>query len=88
MDTVNPETWIPYQLAEPGHMQINIYDALGSVVRQLDLGYQAAGFYQSREKAAYWNGKNAFDEPVASGVYFYTLTTEDFTATRKMIIRK
>ena len=38
--------------------------------------------------AAYWDGKNALGEPVASGVYFYTLTAGDWIATRKMLIRK
>ncbi len=54
----------------------------------LKLGHQAAGMYQSRSRAAYWDGKNEFGESVASGVYFYTLKAGDFTATRKMLIRK
>ena len=52
------------------------------------LGHQAVGIYESRSQAAYWDGKNAFGESVASGVYFYVLTAGDFTATRKMLIRK
>ena len=84
----NPETWIPYQLAKPTEVTITIYAVNGRMVRRLLLGYQAAGVYQTRSRAAYWDGRNAFGEPVASGVYFYTLTTEDFTATRKMLIRK
>ena len=39
-------------------------------------------------RAAYWDGRNQVDEPVASGVYFYTLTVGEFTATRKMVIKK
>ena len=35
-------------------------------------------------KPAYWDGKNEMGESVASGVYFYTLTAGDFSATRKM----
>ena len=84
----NPETWIPYQLAAPAHVTMTIYGIDGQVVRQLGLGHQPAGIYQSRNHAAYWNGRNEFGEPVASGVYFYTLTAGDFTATRKMLIRK
>ena len=84
----NPETWIPYQLAEPAEATLTIYTADGAVVRTLALGHQAAGIYQSRSRAAQWDGKNKFGEPVASGVYFYTLTAGDFTATRKMLIRK
>ena len=84
----NPETWIPYQLAKPAEVMITIYAANGRTIRQLALGHQPAGLYQSRSRAAYWDGKNALGEPVASGVYFYTLTASDFTATRKMLIRK
>ena len=84
----NPETWIPYQLAKPTEVTITIYAVNGQIVRTLALGYQPAGSYQTRSRAAYWNGRNAFGEPVASGVYFYTLTAGDFTATRKLLIRK
>ena len=84
----NPETWIPYQLAEPTQVTVHIYTATGTLVRTLTLGHQPAGIYQHRSRAAYWDGKNAVGEPVASGVYFYTLTAGDFTATRKLLIRK
>ena len=84
----NPETWIPYQLSKDADVTLTIYAVNGILVRQLSLGHQPAGLYQSRSHAAYWDGRNAFGEPVASGVYFYTLTAGDFTATRKMLIRK
>ena len=84
----NPETWIPYQLAEPAEVTIHIYAASGALVRTLALGHQPAGIYQYRSRAAYWDGKNAVGESVASGIYFYTLTAGDFTATRKMLIMK
>ena len=84
----NPETWIPYQLDKPAEVTISIYAVDGQVVRRLALGHQPAGMYQNRSRAAYWDGRNALGEPVASGVYFYTLTAGDFAATRKMLIRK
>ena len=84
----NPETWIPYQLSKPADVTLMIYTVDGQMVRRLALGHQRAGMYQNRNRAAYWDGKNAFGEPVASGLYFYTLTAGDFTATRKMLIRK
>ena len=84
----NPETWMPYQLSEAAVVRITLYDVRGSVVRSLDFGHQAAGYYCSRSEAAYWDGKNTLGEQVASGVYFYTLTTGDFTTTRKMLIQK
>ena len=84
----NPETWIPYQLAAPAEVAVFIYTLDGQLVRKLDFGYQTVGVYASRSRAAYWDGRNGLGEPVASGVYFYTLTAGDFTATRKMLIRK
>ena len=84
----NPETWIPYQLSEDTDVSISIYGTTGELVRTLSLGFQSAGFYNSREHAAYWDGRNTLSEPVASGVYFYTLTAGEFTATRKMLILK
>ena len=84
----NPETWIPYQLSASADVALTIYDINGRVVRDLDFGHQPIGIYQSRARAASWNGRNAQGEPVASGVYFYTLKAGDFSATRKMLIRK
>ena len=84
----NPETWIPYQLAESADVALTIYAVDGSVVRTLTLGHQPVGIYQDKSRAAYWDGKNARGESVASGVYFYTLKAGDFSATRKMLIRK
>ncbi len=84
----NPETWIPYQLAEPAEVTLTIYDIRGVVVRELKLGHQAAGMYESRSRAIHWDGSNALGEKVATGVYFYTLKAGDFTATRTLLIRK
>ena len=84
----NPETWIPYQLSKPADVTFSIYSVNGRLVRTLSLGYQAAGVYRSKSRAAYWDGCNALGESVASGVYFYTLTAGEFIATGKMLIRK
>ena len=84
----NPETWIPYQLAKPAEVTLTIYDIRGVVVRELKLGHQPAGVYHNRSRAIHWDGRNAFGEKVATGVYFYTLKAGDFTATRKLLIRK
>ena len=84
----NPETWIPYQLAQPSEVTVHIYAADGSRVRTLALGYQDAGLYKNRSQAAYWDGRNEFGETVASGLYFYTLTAGEFSATRRMLILK
>ena len=84
----NPETWIPYQLASAADVTVRVYAASGELVRTLAFGYQSPGPYQSRSQAAYWDGKNELGEPVASGIYFYTLSAGRFTATRRMVIRK
>ncbi|RKU21003.1 hypothetical protein C6499_22555 [Candidatus Poribacteria bacterium] len=84
----NPETWIPYQLAVPAEVVLTIRTTTGTIVRTLPLGHQPAGVYKTPNRAAYYDGKNYLGEPVTSGIYFYTLTAGDFTATRKMLIRK
>ena len=84
----NPETWFPYQLSRAADVTFAIYSVNGTLVRTLSLGHQAAGVYRSKSRAAYWDGRNALGEPVASGIYFYTLTAGTFTATGKMLIRK
>ena len=84
----NPETWIPYQLAESAEVILTIYDMNGQLIQRLAVGHQAAGMYQSRSRAVYWNGCNQLGESVASGLYFYTLTADNFTATRRMLILK
>ncbi len=84
----NPETWIPYHLANPSQVQITIYDTRGTVVRHLDLGHQQAGYYTSRSRAAYWDGRNALGERVASGIYFYQLQAEGISSLRKMLVLK
>ena len=84
----NPETWIPYQLAKPAEVKVSIHSADGRLVRTLELGQLPAGVYQEKDRAAYWDGKNEQGESVASGVYFYTLKAGDFSATKKMLIRK
>ena len=84
----NPETWIPYRLAKPADVNVSIYAADGKLVRTLALGHKRAGTYHDKSSAAYWDGKNEQDEPVASGIYFYTLKANEFSATQKMLIRK
>ena len=84
----NPETWIPYRLAEDAFVTLTIYDLSGQPVRRLEVGHRIAAVYERRSKAIYWDGRNGLGEQVASGVYFYTLTAGDYSATRKMVILK
>ena len=84
----NPETWMPYRLAEDAFVTLTIYDRAGQVVRTLDVGHRIASAYENQSKAIYWDGRNGLGEPVASGVYFYTLTAGDYSATRRMMVLK
>ena len=84
----NPETWFPYELSSSADVTFAIYSVNGTLVRLLSLGYQSAGVYRSQGRAAYWDGRNALGESVASGIYFYTFTAGEFSATGKLLIRK
>ena len=84
----NPETWIPYRLAEDAFVTLTIYDLSGRIVRTLEVGHRIASVYENRSKAVYWDGKNGLGEGVASGVYYYHLSAGDYSATRKMVILK
>ena len=79
----NPETWIPYTLAKPTNVSFSIYDSNGYLILQESLGFQ-----QSGKNITFWDGNNALGEPVASGIYFYQLITEDFSTTRKMLMQR
>ena len=87
-DPFNPETWIPYELAKEANVSIEIYDSLGTSVRKFDLGLQERGSYVELSKALYWDGTNKNGETLSSGVYFYTLRTDDFSETKRLLILK
>ena len=84
----NPETWIPYHLANPSTVRITIYNPQGVIIRRLDLGHQQSGYYTHRSRAAYWDGRNAFGERVASGIYFYQFQGDNISSVRKLLILK
>ena len=84
----NPDTWIPYQLSEGSTVTVKIYDVTGSLVRTINVGHKPVGYYLTRERAVYWDGRNESGERISSGVYFYTLNTDTYTQTRRMVIIK
>ena len=84
----NPETWIPYQLSDDSTVVIHIYNIKGQLIRTIQPGNRKAGVYVTKDKAAYWNGRNQADEPVTSGIYLYSLQAGKFTAIRRMVILK
>ena len=80
----NPSTSIEYALPEAAVVELAIYDILGQRVRMLVAGQlQGAGFYR-----LVWDGRDHADRAVASGVYFYRLTTAGFNQIRKMTLIK
>ncbi len=84
----NPETWIPYRLTENSDVIVTIYNSLGQLVRELDIGYCSSGVYSSQDRAAYWDGRNYAGEYASSGIYFYRIQADGFAATKKMILAK
>jgi len=84
----NPETWMPYQLAKDAPVTIRVYNTRGQLARLINLGMQQAGDYLNKNKAAYWDGYNDAGERVTSGIYFYHLQADGFSAVRRMVIVK
>ena len=84
----NPETWIPYDLAQDANVDIKIYNLKGETIRELKIGFQNTGTYRTKELAAFWDGRNSTGELVASGLYFYSLNAGQSKAIRQMVIRK
>jgi len=84
----NPETWIPFKLAQDAEVRLTIYDVAGQQVRKIDLGHQLAGNYVESSKAIYWDGKTETGEAVSSGTYFYQIQAGGYMETRKMVILK
>jgi hypothetical protein len=80
----NPTTQIAYEVPQPAHVTIAVYNLLGQEVVRLVDGLQAAGRYN-----VVWNGRNALGASVASGVYLYRMTTDaGFVESRRMTLLK
>ena len=84
----NPETWIPYQLAEGAEVTVFVYDTRGRLVRTIPLGYKATGYYLTRSEAVHWDGQNENGERVSSGVYFVRFVAGGYSASRRVVIVK
>ncbi|MDA1193241.1 MAG: hypothetical protein O3A46_16315, partial [Candidatus Poribacteria bacterium] len=82
----NPEVWVPFALGESSDATVTIYNLRGEVVRRLELGWKAAGVYDTRDLAAYWDGRNELGEAVASGAYVVELRTQTSRSTRLITI--
>jgi len=84
----NPDTYIPYQLHAPAQVRLIIYDIRGGLIREIDLGYRAAGQYLTSANAAHWDGRDQRGQRVASGVYLYHLQAGSVAHVRKMVLVK
>jgi hypothetical protein len=84
----NPQTWIPFTLAEDSDIVIRIYDVNGNLVRKLELGRRSSGTYTAIDKSAFWDGKSDSGESVSSGIYFYVLETGKYKSVKKMMLKK
>jgi glucuronoarabinoxylan endo-1,4-beta-xylanase len=76
-------TAIPYGLNEESNVQVTVYDILGRVVRNLDVGRQSVGTYN-----VLWDGRNEHGQIVASGIYFYKLHADGESLVKKMIFNQ
>lgn len=79
----NPATTIRYKLGAASPVSLKIYDMLGREIKTLVANAQPAGSYE-----IVWDGTNARNQPVPSGVYLYRLQTDNFSEQRKMILSK
>jgi len=80
----NPSTQIPFDLSEPAHVSVEIYNARGQRVKTLIDQRQAAGAYLVE-----WDGRNKANVPASAGLYFYRLKVGDsFQQMRKMVLLK
>jgi hypothetical protein len=79
----NPSTQVRYALPKSSNVKIVVYNMLGSKVRTLYSGLQDAGF-----RSVLWNATNDQGDPVSAGVYIYTIETNGYYASKKMILLK
>jgi len=79
----NPVTRISYNISESGMVKLTIYNIKGQLIRTVVNDVQESGSYTE-----FWNGNNDNDKPVASGIYFYKLTSGKYNRTRKMVLMK
>lgn len=74
-------TWIPYSLSREGAVELRIFDASGRAIRTLIDDRIPPGLHH-----AVWDGRDDSGSPVASGIYFYRLSREDFVSSRKLML--
>ena len=79
----NPSTQIRYSIPVSSNVKVVVYNMLGSKVRTLHNGNQDAGY-----RSVMWNATNDNGDPVAAGMYIYTIEADGYFASKKMILLK
>ncbi len=79
----NPTTTISYSLSEAGSVEIAVYNIRGQKVRQLLDAKQTVGDHKVT-----WDGADRYGKPVASGIYFYKMSTPHESFVKKMTMIK
>jgi len=79
----NPSTSLSYALPESANMSLIVYDIQGNIVKILQSGQHAAGWYEQR-----WDGVDDGGQPVSAGLYFAQLQTDSYSETVKMLMVK
>ncbi len=75
----NPSTTISFEITEPGHVTLTIFNLLGKEVKTLLDEEKPAGIYQVQ-----WDGKDALGKEAPSGIYFYRIAAGEKSEIRKM----
>jgi hypothetical protein len=79
----NPTTTIAFELPESQNLTLKIYNVVGEEVKTLISGKFAAGYHE-----VLWDGTDISNRKLASGIYFYSLKTDKFVQTKKMVLIK
>jgi len=79
----NPSTEIVYSLSAGSNVDLSIYDILGRKISTL-----VAGYHEPNRYRAVWNGTDEKGFQVPAGVYFYKMSTQDYSDVKKIILLK
>jgi flagellar hook assembly protein FlgD len=79
----NPTTTIDYAIFRAGEYELAVYNLLGQKIRTLLSSQLTAGDYRAQ-----WDGRNETGQKVGSGIYFYRLSGQNLTLTRKMVLMR
>jgi hypothetical protein len=84
----NPESWLPFGISVEGKVVVRIYNVLGQLVREMDLGVKGAGWHRGCSRAIYWDGRDSSSQSVPGGIYFCQLIVGEKVITKQMVILK